>query len=188
MKGKLSKEQIWNLVWIGVILLILFTPVGFHARVLAGRLFAFDADVVQVENRKKLENFDWSLATVDGHTVNFKSYKNKVTVVNLWATWCPPCIAEMPSFGNLHADYGNKIDFFFVANDEREKVVAFLNKKGFELPVYFQTSKTPELLSSKSIPATFILNKAGEIVVEERGVADWNSKSTRELLDTLLAE
>ncbi|WP_435625108.1 TlpA family protein disulfide reductase [Flagellimonas sp.] len=185
---KLSKEQIGNLIWILAIVLILFTPIGFHARVLAGRIFAFDADIVQKEERKELDNYNWSLVGIDGYATNFKSYQNRVTVVNLWATWCPPCVAEMPSFVNLYEDYGDKVDFFFVANDKKEKVVAFLEKKGYALPVYFETSKTPELLSSKSIPATFILNKAGEIVVEEHGVADWDSKSTRELLDTLLSE
>ena len=185
---KLSKEQIGNLVWILVILLILFTPVGFHARVLAGRLLSFDADIVQAEERQHLEDYTWSLVDLEGNPANLKHHQNKVILVNLWATWCPPCIAEMPSLVNLHEDYKEKVDFFFVASDEKEKVMAYLTKKGYELPVYFGSSPNPELLSSKSIPATFILNKAGEIVVEERGVADWDSESTRELLDALIAE
>ncbi|PRX53211.1 TlpA family protein disulfide reductase [Flagellimonas meridianipacifica] len=185
---RLSKEQIGNLIWIVVILLILFTPVGFHARVLVGRIFAFDADVIEVEERKQLNNYQWSLLDIEGNPSNLESYNNKVVVVNFWATWCPPCIAEMPSFAKLYEDYGDKVDFFFIANDEKEKVIAFLEKKGYKLPVYFEISQTPEMLTSKSIPATFILNKSGKIVVEERGVADWNSQSTRKLLDDLLAE
>ena len=185
---KLSKEQIGNLVWVVVILLILFTPIGFHARVLAGKIFAFDADVIKVEERKKLDNYSWTLTDIHGNSKNFNSYRNKVVVVNLWATWCPPCVAEMPSFSKLYEDYGDKVDFFFVANDKKDKVTAFLQKKGYEFPVYFEKSRGPELLSSNSIPATFILNKSGEIVVDERGVADWNSDSTRALLDTLIAE
>ncbi|MEM9077399.1 MAG: TlpA disulfide reductase family protein [Bacteroidota bacterium] len=185
---KLSKEQIGNLVWIAVILLILFTPVGFHARVLAGKIFAFDADVIKVEERKKLDDYRWNLEDSKGISVNLESYQNRVVLVNLWATWCPPCVAEMPSFQKLYNDYGNKVDFFFIANDKKNKVTAFLEKKGYQLPVYYENSRAPEMLTSKSIPATFILNKRGEIVVDERGVADWNSQSTRELLDSLLAE
>ncbi|MEM9363161.1 MAG: TlpA disulfide reductase family protein [Bacteroidota bacterium] len=185
---KLSKEQIGNLIWVVAILLILFTPVGFHARVLAGKIFAFDADVIKVDERKQLDDYNWLLTDLEGDSRNFKSYRDKVVVVNLWATWCPPCVAEMPSLSNLYKDYKDEVDFFFVANDKKDKVTAFLKKKGYEFPVYFENSRGPEMLSSKSIPATFILNKSGEIVVEERGVADWNSDSTRELLDTLIAE
>nr|WP_299001058.1 TlpA disulfide reductase family protein [uncultured Allomuricauda sp.] len=185
---KLSKEQIGNLIWILAILLILFTPVGFHARVLVGKVFAFNADVIKEEEREKLNDYRWSLLDIDGNPMNLNSSRNKVVIVNLWATWCPPCVAEMPSFAKLYGDYGDKVDFFFVANDKKDKVTAFLDKKGYKFPVFFEASPSPQMLTSKSIPATFILNKSGEIVVDERGVADWNSQSTRELLDVLLAE
>ncbi len=188
MNVKLSKEQIGNLIWVVVILLILFTPVGFHARVFVGRIFAFNADVIKADERNTLDDYGWTFVDMDGTSVNFKSYQNRVVVVNRWATWCPPCVAEMPSFAKLYSDYSDKVDFLFVASDEKGKVNAFLEKKGYYFPVYFETSRAPELLTSKSIPATFILNKSGEIVVDERGVADWNSSQTRELLDTLIAE
>jgi len=111
-----------------------------------------------------------------------------VVVVNFWATWCPPCVAELPSLVKLYADYGDNVRFVLVNNEQPQKVSEFLKKKNYSVPVYFEKSRTPEVLRSKSIPATYILNKSGKIVVDEKGAANWDSESTRNLLDQLLEE
>ncbi len=185
---KLSKEQISNGIWILVIILIVFTPVGFHLRVLVSKLIATSADVVEVEEQHTLKNYHWNLVTLEDKQMDFQSKKGEVVLVNFWATWCPPCIAELPSLVELHEDYGNKMVFAFVASDEREKVATFLERKEYHLPVYFEASQTPNELVSKSIPATYIISKTGKIVVDEKGAANWNSESTRALLDSLLLE
>lgn len=185
---KLSKEQISNGIWILVIILIVFTPVGFHLRVMVSKLIATSADVVDVAEQNSLKNYHWDLVTPEGKPMDFQSKKGEVVLVNFWATWCPPCVAELPSLANLHKDYGEEVVFAFVASDERDKVTAFLKKKKYQLPVYFETSQTPSELISKSIPATYIISKSGKIVVDEKGAANWNSESTRALLDSLLLE
>ncbi|SHH03214.1 TlpA family protein disulfide reductase [Flagellimonas flava] len=185
---KLSKEQIGNVVWIVVILLILFTPIGFHLKVFVGKLFSGTADVIAVEDREMLESYNWQLQDMKGNPVNFKSFENEVVLVNFWATWCPPCVAEMPSLARLHSDYKDRVIFAFVASDEKIKVSKFLDKKGYSFPVYFENTKTPDVLVSSSIPATYILDKKGKVVVKEIGAAKWDAQSTRDLLDQLLAE
>ncbi len=185
---KLTKEQISNGVWILVIVIILFTPIGFHLKVLTGKILAVSADVVEENKRQTLENYHWELIDGKGNTVNFEDHKGKVVLVNFWATWCPPCVAELPSLDSLYGDYKDKVVFVFVASDEQQKVNAFLSKKRYELPVYFENSSTPNLLISTSIPATFILDKSGEIVVREIGAAKWDAQSTKDLLDQLLSE
>lgn len=187
---KLSKEQIGNGIWILAIVLILFTPIGFHLRVWANKVIAMtmSADVVDNDERITLEDYQWNLVGLDGKQIDFQSAKGKVAVVNVWATWCPPCVAELPSFADLYADYKDKVVFAFVANDEKDKVEVFLKKKGYTLPVYFQASAAPEELTSSSIPATYIISKSGKIVVDEKGAANWNSERIRTLLDELIAE
>ncbi len=185
---KLSKEQISNGIWILAIILIVFTPVGFHLRVFVSKLIATSADVVEAAEQNSLKNYHWNLVTPEGKPMDFQSKKGEVVLVNFWATWCPPCVAELPSLVELHNAYKGKVDFAFVASDEREKVTAFLKKKGYQLPVYFEASQTPNELLSKSIPATYIIDKSGNIVVDEKGAANWNSESTRALLDSLLLE
>mgnify|MGYP003148631006 FL=1 len=108
--------------------------------------------------------------------------------MNFWATWCPPCVAEMPSMQKLYDDYGDKVTFMFVTSDDRQKVENFLKRKNLNLPVYYPNSETPETLKSKLLPTTYIINSKGEIVVAETGAADWNSNKTRALIDDLLSQ
>lgn len=187
---KLTKEQISNGIWILAIVLILFTPVGFHVRVWVNKLVAtvISADAVDKEEQVTVKDYDWNLIGLNGNPLNLKSLKGEVVLINVWATWCPPCVAELPRFVELYSDYGDKVTFAFVANDEREKVEAFLDKKGYQLPVYFQASTAPIEMQSSSIPVTFILSKQGKIVVNKTGAANWNSDYVRDLLDQLLAE
>lgn len=185
---KLSKEQISNGIWILAIVLILFTPVGFHFRVLTGKLFSGNADVIAVDKRETLEDYHWNLVDLNGNQFNFENTRGKVVLVNFWATWCPPCVAELPSMDRLHDAYKDQVVFAFVANDKKDKIQSFLAKREFNLPVYFEASRTPNVLVSRSIPATFILDKSGAIVVREIGAAQWDSEETKELLNQLVAE
>lgn len=187
---KITKEQISNGIWILAILLILFTPVGFHARVIVNKIkmFVMSADEVDAEEQITLESYNWNLVDLEGNRFSFATTQGKVVVVNIWATWCPPCVAELPSFADLYKDYQDKVVFAFLANDERDKVEAFIEKKGYTLPVYFQASPTPAELETSSIPASYVISKNGKIVVDEKGAVNWNSAATRELLDELLAE
>lgn len=185
---KLSKEQIGNGLWILAIILILFTPIGFHLRVMLSKLIATSADTVDVTEQLTLQDYSWKLVDFEGTGYNFQSNENQVVLVNFWATWCPPCVAEMPSLVALHEDYKDTMEFVFVTNEDRARVLEFLRKKNYHLPIYFEASRTPSELVSNSIPATYILSKSGKIVVDEKGAANWNSASTRSLLDSLIAE
>jgi len=185
---KISKEQISNGIWLLAIALILFTPVGFHLRVWVTKFISASADVVSVEEQETLADYHWRLVDVEGKHTDFKSFEGKVVVVNIWATWCPPCVAELPSFAELYEDYKDEVVFAFVANDDKDKVEQFTEKKGYRLPIYFQVSSIPKELMSKSIPATYIISKSGKIVVDEKGAANWNSDKTRTLVDQLISE
>jgi len=187
---KITKEQIGNGIWILVLILILFTPVGFYARVWVSKVIAatISADTVEENEQITLEDYHWNLVDLEGKRIDFQSAKGKVTVVNIWATWCPPCVAELPKFVELYGDYKDKVVFAFIANDEKDKVETFLKKKGYRLPVYLQASNTPDELESSTIPATYIISKTGKVVVDEKGAANWNSERTRTLLDELILE
>ena len=103
--------------------------------------------------------------------------------MNFWATWCPPCVAEMPSFQNLYSDYGDRVVFLFVANDDPDRVIRFMENKELSLPVYFQVSEVPGEMSSNSLPTTYIIDPRGVIIASKVGAADWNSSKVRALLD-----
>lgn len=183
---KLTKNQLTNAAVIVLLALFLFTPVGFHLRVYISRLFSFSPSVLAVDERLVLTNYNWQLTNTEGDSFDFNEVRGKVVLVNFWATWCPPCVAEMPSLQKLFNDYGDKVVFVIVAQDEKKKVSSFLNKKEYSFPVYFENTSSPDLLSTEYIPTTYIIDKRGEIVVQTTGSKNWNSNTTRELLDKLL--
>lgn len=152
------------------------------------RLIAFSPSTVKVENRDTLTDYSWQLRKLDGANVNLKSSENRVVVINLWATWCPPCVAEMPSFQQLYNDYGDKVDFYFVSGEKRSVINSFLEKHAYILPVFQPLGEAPIVLNSQALPTTYIINNNGEILVNKTGVANWNSSKTRALLDKLLEE
>ncbi|MCG2459507.1 TlpA family protein disulfide reductase [Flavobacteriaceae bacterium F89] len=186
---KLSKKQIVNGLFIIGIILLVFTPVGFYARVHIGRLLSSGAAVVKEGMQVSLDNYEWDLQDVEGNYFDFRDQEGKVVLINFWATWCPPCVAEMPSLQKLYKGYGDKVVFMFVAQDKPDKVEAFLKKHQYEdLPVYYAKTAAPSLLAAKVLPTTYIIDKDGKIRVAETNAADWNTDKIKTLLGNLLKE
>jgi thiol-disulfide isomerase/thioredoxin len=152
------------------------------------RLISFSPSEEPENERETLQDYDWNLLQMNSETRNFSQSKGKVVLVNYWATWCPPCVAEMPSLQKLYNTYGDKVDFYFITSEKPAKVKSFLKKNEYTLPVYFKIFDAPKKLKSKVLPTTYVISKTGEIVVSEEGTADWNSKKTKQLLDGLLAD
>lgn len=183
---KLKKTQLVNIAIILLLAVYFFTPIGFHAKVYLNRLISHNPVPVEERAQQFLEDYDFKLVNSIGNTVNLEDYKGEVLFINFWATWCPPCVAEMPDLQLLYDGYGEKVTFLFIARDKKEKVSNFIMKKNYNLPVYFESGFTPKTLYSTALPTTFIIDKKGNIVVAETGSADWNAESVRILLDGLL--
>ncbi|PXX23255.1 TlpA disulfide reductase family protein [Arenibacter sp. ARW7G5Y1] len=181
-----NRKWIFNGVLILAVLVLLFTPVGFYIKVYVNRILAFNPTPVEAREQQLITDYHWKLQDLGNSDFNFEQVKDEVVLINFWASWCPPCVAEMPSLQNLYRDYGDKVIFMFVAQDQQKRVEKFLKKGNYELPVYYENSTTPKQLFSKSIPSTYIIDRGGRIVVAKTGAADWNSSETRMLLDGLL--
>lgn len=119
---------------------------------------------------------------VDAHLVDQKnqpvdltSFKGKVVFINNWASWCPPCIAEMPSIQELKKKLeGTDVEFVMVSFDEnKDKATRFISKRGFDFRVYYPGESYPFFTSA--IPATFVLDKNGKVVLKHEGMADYSS-------------
>ena len=131
---------------------------------------------------------DFSLVDLRGKTWVLSELKGQVVFINFWATWCPPCIAEMPSIQNLYTDYKDKVEFLLVTNDPYSEINEFLSKNNYDFkilrPVTFNTS----VFDVSTIPRTFLIDKTGRIIIDETGAANWNSDKVRLVIDNLLKE
>jgi thiol-disulfide isomerase/thioredoxin len=185
---KFLKKNWSNILFIIIIILVIIPQTRKPIQVSLNRLFAFSPSEVAKEDREEIGSYDWKLRDLDGNRVNFEESRGSVAIVNLWATWCPPCIAEMPSFEELYNDYGNKIDFYFVSSEESDRLMNFMQKKEYSFPVYQPLSAGPPKMQSNSLPTTFVISKTGEILVRKTGAADWNSSRLREKLDVWIGE
>jgi len=129
----------------------------------------------------------WLIYDMKGNQVLFSSLNEKPVFLNFWATWCPPCVAEMPGIIELHEKYKNEVNFILVSNESAEKVLSFAKKHNFDEDLFYQNTSLPAIFSSQSIPTTFIISREGMVVVSEKGAARWNSSRTEEVIKKLIS-
>lgn len=187
---KLKKLSRSNIIFIIIIGLLLIPQVRRQLQITLHKGFSYinQSTFIEADKRKTLDNPNWQLVSDTNSTLDFKATKGKVVFLNFWATWCPPCIAEMPSIQDLYDDYNDKVVFLLVTNENLEKVEQFKTKKEYTFEVFRPLNEVPNELKTHSIPRTFIINKKGEIVVNKSGAVDWNSEKVRSQLDELLLE
>lgn len=186
---KSKKSKIYNIIFVVFILLLLIPQTRTPIQVFFNKAMTYvvNPSVIEASDREVVATYNWNLQDMSGDVFKFNSVEDKVVVINFWATWCPPCIAEMPDFQKLYDDYNTKVEFLFISNEAPEVISKFINEKDFTFKVYSPISEAPNTFDVSSIPRTFILNKKGEVVVDKTGAANWNGSDVRTLLDELLA-
>jgi len=129
-------------------------------------------------------DYQLHLQDINGENVSLNDLKGQVIFINFWATWCPPCRAEMPEIQALYQEQKKDVVFLMVALDKDfEKAKKFVQKKEFDFPIYQSVSSLPEEFKSRSIPATFVVSTDGKIVFRREGIADYNNVAFRKILE-----
>jgi thiol-disulfide isomerase/thioredoxin len=143
----------------------------------------------KLSNEEPMARADYNFRVVDqdGTLLMGDELKGKTVFINLWATWCPPCVAEMPDINKLYKEVASEdIVFLMISlDDDFEKAKNFVQKKGYNFKIHKFASNPPSSLYSKIIPTSFVLSPDGNIVVRKEGMAKYNSKSFREFLKSL---
>ncbi len=117
---------------------------------------------------------DFELYTLDGKPYDVGALKGKAVFINVWATWCRPCVQEMPTIAEAMTRLkGRDILFLFASSEPLEEIIAFRDRKQF--PFEYVQLKNLEELSIAAIPATFIFRPTGEQVYGEEGFRDWST-------------
>jgi thiol-disulfide isomerase/thioredoxin len=132
-------------------------------------------------------DINWTLKTTNGMEINLEEeFKDQVVFINFWATWCPPCIAEMPTIEKLYQRYKDKIGFAMISNEDIETIADFKNRNKYTFPVYQIEMEIPEIFNLSSIPITFIISPDRKIALKHVGGADWNHEDVINFLDELI--
>ena len=132
-------------------------------------------------------DWDWTLYTLNGEVVTLAQFKDTPVFINIWATWCHPCLLELPSIQRLSDSLKGEPVAFLLITDEPEGVVRnFLSSRQLSVPVYLQRGKEPKVFQSIGLPATFVLSRDGAAVFRHLGAANWDSDPCREFLRQLM--
>lgn len=144
--------------------------------------------VLVVNKEQNNYKYDVRLTNLQGEEFNLSSLKGKVVFMNLWASWCPPCIAEMPNIQALYNKMDkSKVAFVMLSLDEnQQKAKKFIARKKHTFPVYFPSNGLPQDLYSSAIPTTFILGPDGSILAKHEGMADYDTEEFRNYLSSLV--
>lgn len=129
-----------------------------------------------------------SFVNNSGTVINLDEQKGKVVFMNFWATWCPPCRAEMPSIKSLYEQTKNK-DVVFIMVDVDSKLEAsekYMKKHDYQLPVFAAASSIPREIFNINLPTTLIIDKSGRIVYHHAGMASYDSPEMVEFMNELL--
>ena len=127
---------------------------------------------------------EWSLINREDEHIPFSSFEGKVLFINRWATWCAPCIAEMPDIAELEAELNTGDVVFLLISDEQESIVdAFQNEHN--LPLYVSRGRVPIILNGRGLPSSIIVDKEGVIRYQHKGPAEWSHPSVVNFLSAL---
>ncbi|GMQ81251.1 MAG: hypothetical protein BMS9Abin05_0682 [Rhodothermia bacterium] len=177
----------WAIV-LGIFFLLTQTPYGtlVQSWFQRGLLWTgvFQPDIELAEEDIVSANYDIPLVTLDGDTTSLRDLRGKVLFINVWATWCPPCLAEMPFIQKLFDEIqDDRIEFVMVSVDEtREIARKFIEARDFTFPVYHLNGPMPRPYTSSSIPTTYIVSPDGDVVAVQRGMANYDSNRFKKFL------
>lgn len=133
---------------------------------------------------------DFTLPDLDGKMVSLSDYKDKVVLLNIWASWCPPCVEEMPSMEKLHQELKNE-DFKILAvsidTTGAKTVASFMKKHKLNFTALSDTEgKIKGIYQTTGVPETFIIGKDGIIVQKVIGPRDWATPEAIQFFRSLI--
>ncbi|WP_432710365.1 TlpA family protein disulfide reductase [Pedobacter sp.] len=185
-----NKKIITNFLFFTAILVLLFVPSA-KAFLIKGlmKIGLFKPAATEKQMDKSINLSSVKFRNSKGVVVDLGSLKGKVVFINFWATWCPPCLAEMPSVNKLYEQFKNNPNVLFLlvdADSDFEKSQKYMDKKKYELPVYAVASAIPDVLFKGSLPTTAVLDTAGDMVYHGEGAANYADKKFIEFIEKLI--
>lgn len=188
----LTKKNIGNALFIALFLVILLVPAA-KALVMQGlmEIGLFKPSVDSTPTRFNVDLSAIKFKDSQNNVVSLNNFKGKVIFLNFWATWCPPCLAEMPAVNKLHQQFGNDQEVVFLlidADGDFKKSQGYMDRKKYKLPVYTFASDIPKQLYSGSLPTTIVFDKKGRVSYHGVGAANYASPKFIAFVQALKAQ
>lgn len=135
---------------------------------------------------------DFTLSGLDGRPVSLSDYRGQVVVVNVWATWCPPCVDEMPSMEKLYQEFKNERFEILAVSIDSDGIAAvppFMQKHGLTFPVLLDSQASiRSSYGTTGVPETFIIDKQGILVKKVIGPLNWAAPEILDYIRNLIRE
>jgi peroxiredoxin len=175
IQQKLNRSQVFPLVLIGSGLIILGVLL---IRVLITQTPVIDNSVVP-----SAVNFrapELILNDLNGNTVNIADYRQQIVMINNWATWCPPCRAEMPTLAKYykaHSDQGFVL-IGIEAGDPKKDVASFVGEYGITFPILIDpNTQSLTAFHNDSLPSSYVIDHDGNVILA------WTGPISRDMLE-----
>jgi thiol-disulfide isomerase/thioredoxin len=178
--------------WVGIIVVAgALYLTGLHVEVIGTLqrvmlwtgIFNAKVDVEMTDGPFLTDNdYNFTFTTSGGETVRLADYRGDVIFVNVWASWCPPCVAEMPTIEKLHnnlQEHQNIRFLMLTVDEEPERAVRFMEGRGFSMPYHFPLSQLPHALRGSVLPTTWVISREGQVVYRREGIADYSNRNFR---------
>ena len=186
------KKNKSNIIFLALGLILLFSADAkayLQQGLMKVGFFQPDLEKKEIVNPNNLNTYSsFKMINQKGETITLGDLKGKVVFINFWATWCPPCIAEMPSIQVLYDKFKDDNEVVILTLEvegKADKADKFMKRKNLNLPVYFPQSSIPRELFNGSLPTTVILDKQGNIAHITLGMADYSGQDIVDFLNEI---
>ena len=183
---KIKKKTLLNLLLILFVLSFFVTPLGYYGKIALMQVFSSPPRIVAVSEREKLPFYDWTLKDANWEFFNFERSRGKVVLIAFWRSWILPSLPELKGIQSLYEDYGEQVEFYIITDEEQAPVMEFIQEHDFTFPVTYLYLESESPVASDNAPRSYLIDSQGYVVIDQEGIADWDSKRVRELLDELL--
>ena len=177
--SKSSKKQIFFLV-----LLVLLAVLGVAGYIAKSRTAGHK--IVVSGDRAP----EFRLQALDGRSVSLSDFRGKVVMVHFWATWCPPCVEELPLLAKLYpALSGNDFEMLAISVDDGANAVkAFLLQNNLQVPVLLNSDRSvASLYGTFKFPETYIVDRQGIVRYKVIGPRNWLDPGTVQIIKSIIA-